>query len=369
MDETNTYKELREKLTNIEKYKDCKKIARCPLIHDGFPGTFNLSFVEYDLLKEFGKYQYFDHDFSFSTIQKVIRTNDIFNDMKIKPNKYLGVFEMTDVTGAIILKEKTDLKSLQQFQIKSMIELLTSQGIKKEDIFPKYCTGGKLSEITDGKYIFDFQVPEDKITLDTLLAEGIPLTNIKKDKSRDTFLSLNLYSGPMGWGYRIEFDITFGKETLDVGTIEYLRYDPIFNGGNNCENIVGLKDITYTGAASVVGVERLYVLNQGLKDIREIPHIKNVYKVAGEKSEQVEYLRTIHAIFSDVQKYNLNIGKHRKQPINEMIDQLTYSPEKIRDILTANAESQYWYPELYDGMDLTIDKITQRIKKRNQLLR
>ena len=63
-----SYGELRKFLAGVEKYPGCKKYKRAPLVHEGFPGTFNLSFTEYDMFKEYGGYSEFSKDLIFSTI-------------------------------------------------------------------------------------------------------------------------------------------------------------------------------------------------------------------------------------------------------------------------------------------------------------
>ncbi len=351
-----TYQEFREKIINLPKYPGCKTIERCPLVTPGFPGAFNMSFGEDPILKEFGKYQFFDHDAIFSTIQKVIRHNDVFDGVKTHPEKYLGVFEMADIFGLILLKEKIDFKDLQEKQVEATIKLLTSLGIKKENIYPKYCGGGSVEKLTAGKYNFKFKVPEDTITLKALLKNGIPSNNIKKDYTRDTLLALNLASGNIAWGYRTEIEIMIDGKLLDIATLEIFMWDPIIDD----KKIIGLKDITYTLALTVTGVERLYLATNNLSDVRDIEHIKKLYKLANEDSVQVEYLRTLHSIFSDQEKYGLKFGKHRQVYINRMAREINFSSEMIKRLLELNSKLQPWYPELEKGITPTIKFLEMR---------
>lgn len=223
------YQDFREKIKNLNKYKGCITAERCPLVNLGFPGSFNMSFGEHSMLKEYGKYQFFDHDYVFSAIQQVIRHNDLFDGVKNNPQKYLGIFEMSDIYGLIMLKEKINLENLQNNQVKKTIGLLIDLGIKKENIYPKYCGGGKVQKLTNGKYKFDKLIPEDLTTLNALLNEGIPKENILKDFTRDTFLALHLASGNIAWGYRTEIEVKTKIGFLDVATIEIFMWDPVFN--------------------------------------------------------------------------------------------------------------------------------------------
>ena len=267
---------------------------------------------------------------------------------------------MSDVFGLILLKQKFNFKELQKKQAESIIKLLVNLGIKKESIFPKYCGGGKVEKLTHGKYKFDFQIPEDKFTLNALLDLGIPKENIRKDYTRDTLLALNLASGNIAWGYRTEIEIKTDKNKfLDVATIELFMWDTILDYKNE---IINLKDITYTLVLTVTGVERLFLAANGIKDIREIPHIKKLYDNFGKKSIEIEYLRTLHAIYSDKKKDNFEMGKHRRVIVNRMIREVKISEQKMRELLKLNSDLQPWFPELKNGIDLAISSILKMRK-------
>ncbi len=347
-----TYQDFREKIKNLQKYPGTVAIDRCPLVTPGFPGAFNMSFGEDPILKEFGKYQFFDHDAAFSTIQQVIRHNDVFGGVKIQPEKYLGLFEMADIFGLIMLKENVDFKDLQEKQVRATIKLLTDLGIQKSDIYPRYCSGGSVKKLTNGKYSFDFEIPEDVLTLNSLIETGIPKANIIRDYSRDTLLALNLASGNIAWGYRTEIEVKSNDRLVDVAAIELFLWDPLFNEGGQ---ITGLKDISYTLALTVTGVERLYMVAHGLPDVREIDHIEKLYNfVKDEGDVDVEYLRTLHAIMADKEEFGFELGKHRRVYMNRMVRDINVPKEKIRNLLAMNVELQPWHPELQNGVESTM---------------
>ena len=75
----------------------------------------------------------------------------------------------------------------------------------------------------------------------------------------------------------------------------------------------------------------------------------------------VEYLRTLHAILSDKEKYGFELGKHRRVYMNKMIHDITMPQDKILEIFTLNAELQSWHPELQKGIEPTIDYINLEI--------
>lgn len=356
------YSDFRQKIIELERYEGCVKIDRCPLINPGFPGSFNMSFGEDAILKEYGRYQFFDHNYIFSTIQQVIRHNDLFDGVKTNPEKYLGIFEMADIYGLIMLKEKINLEELQIKQVEKTINLLTEIGIKKEDIFPKYCGGGSVRKLTNGKYAFDKIIPEDIVTLNALVSMGIPKENICKDYTRDTLLALHMASGNIAWGYRVEVEVKTKMGLLDIATIELFLWDPVLN---DKKEIVDIQDITYTLALTVTGVERLYVVASNLVDVRDIPHIKNLYDLVSSKNIGVEYLRALHAIISDQIKFNFELGKHRKVYMNRMAREINLSERNVLEILNKNAEYQIWHPELRDGIKTTFEYISDYKKQTN----
>ena len=208
-----SYKKLREFLANTEKYPNCKKFQRAPLIHKGFPGTFNLSFTEYDMFRLYGGYSKFSEDLIFSTIQSCVRPQDITENIKEGKNlwKYLGVFEMSDVAGQITLSKKENIKKIHTWQLNNLIEICVNLGLRKEKIYPSYCKGGDIAKITNGKYTFNFKVPEDTLTKEAFIEAGIPKENLIPDETRDTFLSLHI-NMPTPWGYRNEINYNLGTK-------------------------------------------------------------------------------------------------------------------------------------------------------------
>ncbi|MEK6884848.1 MAG: hypothetical protein AABY22_34770, partial [Nanoarchaeota archaeon] len=341
-----TYKGLRDSIQNLEKIEECVKIERPPVINEGYPGQFNVSFTEYPWLIEHGKYMDFDHAYVFSTVPSCIRWNDIY-DEKTKSSrlesedswKYLGVFEMADLAGmASLTKRPVDFRVLRELQKRTgldrdslqryeeitkknvelqtlqtinLVDLLNSLGIAKNRIYPSYQAGGNVRQITNGRFTFDFEVPEDSLGKNLFLEQGIPLENLIPDRSRDTLLSLRLerelstgHKGaiPSPWGYRNEINVNIGtKENpkyVDVGTLERFAWKPICEG----DKIIGLTDIEDIVSIGAVGLERLCMVVNGLEKVQDIDCIKPFYDALPlkEKRELVgESLRTLHRIYAD----------------------------------------------------------------------
>jgi len=241
--------------------------------------------------------------------------------------------------------------------------LLNQLGVDNNKIYPKYCAGGCLKNITKGKYRFDFIIPEDTITKLALLEAGIPEKNLRPDQTRNTLLALFL-NRPIAWGYRTEIEIVVNhptKQLLDVGTLEYFCWDPIFNGEYSSKNIMGLNNISYTLALSVVGIERLAMISQNTKDIRNIDYLKNYYNILRQKYPKGliggEMLRTLHFIIADIKKFKLTIGKHRGYMMNLMARQIFFELSLVKELLKINAASQPWHAHLKAGVALTVEFI------------
>jgi len=369
-----TYHMFRRIFRDGPKHIHCKAIERAPLIHEGFPGTFNLSFTEYHWLKEYGKYVDFDHDYVFSTIQSCIRPNDIPLIGTGKSWKYLGVFEMADINGATALKSKTTQKFIHQYDISSLMTLLKLLDIPPERIHPSYCDGGKVADLTKGKYAFDFQIPKDEASVETFLQYGVPEENLIPDKTTDTFLSVNLKKEEQnwgvstiytGWGYRTEINVDVGSKgnssLLDIGTVEHFSWRPIYEG----DKIVGLGNIACDFTIGAVGLERLCMAINGLQRVQDVSYIAPFYermrKIAGEENLMAgESLRALHRIYSDIAKFYIgDIGRHRKARINKMIKNIpdSFSLDTLTELLKVHSETQPWHPELPEGIKPTIERI------------
>jgi len=372
-----TYQKLREFLANTEKYPNCKKYKRAPLIHKGFPGTFNLSFTEYDMLREFEGYHNFPKDQIFSTIQTCIRPQDILDNIKEGRNlwKYLGVFEMSDVAGIITLSKKENVKKIHGFQIRKLIENLKELGLKTDKIYVSYQKGGKISEITRGKYKFNFTIPEDTLTKNSFIEAGIPKENLIPDETRDTFLSLHL-NKTTPWGYRNEINYDIGTKEkpklLDIATTEYFIWLPTYSSEEKIsKNINGLQEFKHTISIGAFGVERLFMAINKLKKIQNVDYIKKFYDLFAkfypslteeQRTKSGEVIRTLHRIFSDVTNLNLSIGKQQNKKIKYFLQVLVanlkeFDKTKLKKLLELHSKIQPWHKNLSKGIKPTIDRI------------
>jgi len=379
-----TYQELREYMQNLEKFPGCEKRARAPLIHKGFPGTFNLSFTEYEHLKEFGNFSNFNKDFIFSAIQSCIRPQDIDENLKNGKGlwKYLGIFEMADLAGQIVLSGKNKAEELHLYQIKRLVKMFNELGLDLTRIYPSYNAGGSVSELTKGKYNFDFIIPEDTLSKESFIAEGIPAENLIADKTRDTFLSLHL-NMKSPWGYRNEINYNIGTkenpQLLDIATLERCLWFPKYNGEEKSLNICGLTEIDHTINVSGIGLERLCMAINKLSNVQEVDYIKSFYDsfrtLSPELSEEQrikvgEVIRAMHRVQSDVSanssvKWTESREKKRRrlmQIIHENHKGL--KKEELEQLLKIHAETQPWHPELEQGITPTADLILNYLEAR-----
>jgi len=373
-----TYKKLRKFLANSDKYPKCKKYKRAPLIHQGFPGTFNLSFTEYDMFREFGGYSNFHKDQIFSTIQSCIRPQDILENLKYGKEiwKYLGIFEISDIAGEISLSKKGDIEKIHTWQLNKLIELLVKLGLEKKKIYPSYCKGGDVAKITQGKYTFDFKVPEDTLTKEAFIKAGIPKENLIPDKTRDTFLSLHI-NMLTPWGYRNEINYNIGtKENpklLDIATLEYFLWLPTYScKKRTAKNINGLKEFKHTINIGGIGIERLYVAVNGLNTIKDVDYIQKFYDLfrklypnltEEQRIKAGEILRTIHRIYADYVNYKISsMGRNRSEKIRKFL-QILYlnlndlDKKKLKKLLELHSKVQPWHKNLIKGIKPAIERI------------
>jgi len=360
------YQQLRERVKNWEKYPGCVNINRSPLLNPAYPGSFNLSFAEEPWVMKYKRFFDFNHNYHFSTIQSCIRPDDFSLINSPDSWKYLGVFEMADVYGCMSLANKPNYEKLMKIHLKSLIDLLNELGISSNNVYPSYNSGGLVSEITNSKYTFDFQVPEDKISKQAFLEAGIPEQNLIPDKTRDTFLALHV-NQPSPWGYRSEICINIGSKSnprfLDVATTEYTPWKPVFQREYDSKNIVGLEERKDGFILGVVGLERLCMVVNKLPRVQDVDYIKSFYQTYRElvESEDLlagESLRALHRLCSDVQQFRLKPSRHKKEKINRLIRKINnLNAYHMRELLGVHSQTQPWHDNLEQGIEPTIERI------------
>ncbi|MGV8150422.1 MAG: hypothetical protein ACP5NV_01715 [Candidatus Woesearchaeota archaeon] len=347
-----SYSTLRENLKNWPKENGTKHVGRSLLINKGFPGTFNLSYSEENMLNEYGGYVNFDHDYFFTKIQNCIRPQDL-NPREEDTWKYLGVFEMGDIIGELNYSKMPKTESRYK-NIRALIDFFESNGIPKKKIFPSYQIGGSVKEITKGKYLFDCRIPSDP-SRDIFIEFGIPEKNLIPDNTRDTLLALSL-NQTTPWGYRNEINVDVGTERLlDVATLEFFIWNPVMEK----KTITGLVNSDSGAAINVIGLERFNMAINGFERVQDVDYIKPFYDRFGRENYLAgENLRALHALFSDISYYGLPLSGHIREKIRGILRRIPKLPSTtLKDALSANAELQPWHPELKEGIDATIERI------------
>ncbi|MDO8183879.1 MAG: hypothetical protein Q7T49_02750 [bacterium] len=320
------FHKLKELLSKVEKYPGTVSIDPGPIINEGYPSNFNLSFAWYEWTKKEGvkgsKKQYisFAGDMFYTKCQPCIRFQDWKTIVENGQNKYryLSYFHMADVSGLMAKIDSSSRKEIGVFAIKSLLSFFESQNIDLKNIFVSYCVGGKVSKLTAGKYTFDKNIESDPF-YDDWIKLGISKENMIADETRDTLLSLKNYSRPSPWGYRNEIFCKHNGKLLDIATIEHLVFEPIFD---EQMDIVNITDYRHAFSISAVGVERLLMVLNNFNDIRQVDIIAPLYELIRSKIEKiseedidtlVQTLRPIQAILiTDEGKWK-NLNSRRKE--------------------------------------------------------
>ena len=367
------YAELRKNVQNWSKYPGTEIMESAPLIHRGFPGTFNSSFIEYHELDRLGGYfNTTNKDFFFSTIQSCIRIQDFDFLSKNSSWTYLGVFEMSTLTGSLHFKEKPDYYKLQKKQASELIRFFENLGISRKRVYPTYHAGGTIRDVTNGTYSFDFVVPEDTLSKEAFLMAGVPEENLLPDRTRDTFLSLHLHR-PTPFGYRNEILVNVGtkekKRFVDCATVEYVLWKPLYNGPETAPHIYGLAPMTDGWSIAIVGLERLYMVANGLKRVQDVDYIKPFYDYFEETTGKRDFLageslRALHRIYSDILQFDLSgmLSKNRKEKIKILVKNIVSAGldfRQIEELLNIHVKHQPWHEVLGEGIEPTLERIKE----------
>jgi len=352
------YLELRNKLEQFSKYPGTIRIPRTPIVHIGFPGNFNISFGEGPILEKFGNYLDNPENYIFSTIQQVIRVNDFKNHFD---DTHLLLFDMADISGYIceINVPDSKRKNLANFTIRKTFEFLINElGLLPEKFIISYLAGGKVEELTGGKYKFDRYIEADPF-IKTAKEFGIAESQFVADKTRTTLLALN-FNIPVCWGYRNEilYKTDNLNEPIDIASIENLLWRPIYKNGA----IIDLVRWENFYSLQVAGVERLLMLANNQNKIYEADHILPLVNKISEitKNKNIEpcrvtaeLIRVFHRIVADISKFSA-LSKYRKDKLVPYRRKFLLDCEKtgfdyknrLKELLILNGKLQPCYPEL-----------------------
>jgi len=375
------YKKLRNLFEkHFSSFPDTKKFRNYSVVNEGFPGTFNLSFCEPEVLEHFKNFIDFNHELLYTKIQPCIRVEDFLKvllPLSKKSSFYLGVFDMAGICICRTSQKKIekDTRDLIRFSFDFLINKLK---LNPNNIFIKCFGGENIKQATDGKYEIDKFVDKDNLCIKEWDSLGLLEENIILDKTRETLLTL-FFQKPTPWGYREEilYKLENG-EFLDIGTIEYLIYEPIIRN----KVITNIKKWENGSCLAVFGLERLSFLINNFNHIKECDHIKPLFEAILNDSKNAteaevflftECIRTSQRIFTDSMGYK-NLSRHRKKKLNyyihPMIDylgNLKIPKEKLEEYLKINANLQPWYPELKRNVDLVYKELLNTFSRKNSV--
>lgn len=366
--------ELRTIISDTPKFLDTKILKPASVCNEGFPGTFNLSYSEAEMIENFHQYLDYDRNFIYSKIQPVIRFQDWSNIAKSDKDsyRYLSVFDLADIGGAVILKGPKNINNVISFSIDSFANFLINKlQLDKSKLRISYFAGGNVKEVTRGKYDFDFELPADN-TISYWKKFDIKNDQFIPDKSRDTLLALSVFGHPTPWGFRHEINYLHEGKLLDIGTFEYLLYRPIFQD----KKIVNLQKWEHLFVISAVGLERILMVKNNFSRVTDCSHVKPLIEIIIEAAIQKDYkqaeifcqgLRVIHRVISDCGKYK-NLSHKRKEKMRIFYKAIFDYSRKLGIELTSNqlevflklnADLQKFYPELTLSIKETMSNIAE----------
>lgn len=369
-------KEFRTIIKNLPRVKGTKQYPNYSVVNEGFPGKFNLSFTEAEMLDEFNSYIDINHDLIYSKIQPCVRDMDfdiILNDKTDKT--HLALFDIADIHGQMILASNENMEEKLRFAIEQIWNFLTKiMGFDTDQIFISSFAGGTVKQTTKGKYDFAKELPKEQLATEIWLDVGLNNNNIEYT-NRETFLALNLQR-PTPWGYRNEIFVKVDNGLLDVATLEYLIFKPEFKK----DKIVDIVPAEFILIVSGVGVERMLMAKNKLSRIVECDHIYPIYEkvlsLAQDRDEHkalilTESLRASHRVLTDSNGY-ANLSPKRKilirkyfRALRSTLRDLGIPKEKISTLLSLNSQLQDYYPELKKGENQCFQDIIRYITTRD----
>jgi hypothetical protein len=375
-----TRQELVAYLKMAHKLPGTQSAPAAPLCHDGFPGNFNMSYCEYEVLQTQGQFIDVYQDLGISKVQPCIRLNDFGTiiDRGERHEQYLALFEMSDITGVTVQRNAGRESRTMDAIVSGIMDFFTSVGLDTGLLRVSHFAGGTVTLATAGKYDFEHTIEPDPL-VEQWLNCGLRESQLIPDQSRATFLALNSYGRPTPWGYRNEIYYPHNGKLLDIATIEILHYAPVFREGQ----IVSLKPWGNLACGSVCGIERMLVAVNAHKSTLECPHImplvERIDDLARGRSPQhaetlAQMLRPLHLLAAECREFSLLSRDRRKRlkpvlrAVGEACRALDLSADYVlfRELLTVNAQIQPCHPELNARTDLAADQIAQWARRVNR---
>lgn len=175
---------------------------------------------------------------------------------------------------------------------------------------------------------------------------------------------------PTPWGYRNEIFYEHQGKLLDIGTVEHLPYQPVFNEQNE---VIDIKLFKHSVAISAVGIQRIAMILNNLENVWEVetvkPMVEKTQELFGTDEDQAmtisQSLRVIHRIITDGKGYD-KLNNRRKEYFRNFFrplisfneDETNF--EKIKKLLELHSELENFYPELGGSVHQTINEIKLR---------
>lgn len=354
-------KDLRKKLKFLSKRNKVEMIERSPLINEAFKDDFNYSIGEASILERFGQYLPIKENWSFSVFQPCIRLSDFNKEVKCGSPYHLAFFEMADVGGLHLSKNK-NCKEIREKVIKQGYDFLTRVlGLDPDSLYINYFSGNNLKILSRNLIKSDKYIKADKETIWIWKELGFQEDHFIPDNTQKTFV-LTFFPFEFYAGYRSE--IFFKKPTkpydlIEIATFEFLDFRTKLDKNGQLINICPL-DGCFGGMA--IGLERLLMVVNSFNDIFQCEYISPLYesvlRLSKKKNELAgrvitEAIRLLSAVIVDVDKFfNGKISKRsRRRKLKKVLNDAYAKSEALKldfkkswqNLFELNVKLQPWF--------------------------
>jgi len=365
-------------IKDFQKQSGTKSVPQSSVVSPLFPGQFNYCLDEIHLFEKYGDFIEITDDEHFHKIQPAIRLADFdrFFFGNEKSNYHLGTFTISTINGGHIVPAEQG-EAFYRKAVIGILDFLTNHlGLKKDKISVSYFSGGATAKDVEAsrkkngqllKVDVNIAIPEDVLSKEVLLDNGLKKDQLHSNNTRDNFLTTNWdVQKPLSsdqyirapWGYRNEIFYTLDNgDVLDIATIERLTMAPIVENRNGVNFVVDVQPWQRCFVIDACGLERLEIATSNLSSILNLPAYKKLIDI-GVTPLQAESTRILHRIFTDSTWQKIS-SKQRRQKINKLIRSLNGVPQDvIRELLRLNAYAYgSIFPELSDGVERTVSEI------------
>ena len=364
------YRHYRE----FAKRKGLPWIDPAPLVNEVDDQDFNYS-LEEPILREFGGFLDINHYHDIATVQPCIRGGDVNRIRRGESYNHTVLFNIFPLAFPL-LPNVADLERYHRKAIKNVVTFIKEVGLDLGKLRVTYFAGGNIYDISKGRVLVKKSFPEDRVTLESFLDEGLRKSQLEPVASLDTFVATFAGNGDFYAGPRYEIFYPLGNGgLLEIGTGEALPYRQV----REKETTIDIMPASCAVAPVALGLERVQAALENTDNISSV----STFRLLGNKLSPLlkggdkrnglraaNFFRAAHVVLSQTHKVRLSgsLSSRRRVIISELCSMLSTKRCRLSEYVEAldlNAELLPWIPGLNNNTEVVAEVLIENLQRRS----